>query len=81
MTQTPPQVIVTRHEYLADIKVRWEIHQFETKKLVEDVKDLVDFVKPFINRYVDFVRVSYQRVFDLGRSRRSDRSKRNRCRI
>ena len=63
MTQTPPQVIVTRHEYLADIKVRWEIHQFETKKLVEDVKDLVDFVKPFINHYVDFVRVSYQREF------------------
>ena len=63
MTQTPPQVIVTRQEYLADIKVRWEIHQFETKKLVEDVKDLVDFVKPFINRYVDFVRASYQREF------------------
>ena len=63
MTQTPPQVIVTRQEYLADIKVRWEIHQFETKKLVEDVKDLVDFVKPFINRYFDFVRVSYQREF------------------
>ena len=63
MTQTPPQVIVTRQEYLADIKVRWQIHQFETKKLVEDVKDLVDFVKPFINRYFDFVRVSYQREF------------------
>ena len=63
MTQTPPQVIVTRQEYLADIKVRWQIHQFETKKLVEDVKDLVDFVKPLINRYVDFVRVSYQREF------------------
>jgi|TARA_Y100000015_G_scaffold29924_1_gene29278 hypothetical protein len=63
MTQTPPQVIVTRQEYLADIKVRWQIHQYETNKLVEDVKQLVDFVKPIINRYVDFVRVSYQREF------------------
>ena len=63
MNQTPPQVIVTRQEYLADIKVRWQIHQYETNKLVEDVKQLVDFVKPIINRYIDFVRVSYQREF------------------
>ena len=63
MNQTPPQVIVTRQEYLADIKVRWRIHQYETNKLVEDVKQLVDFVEVIINRYIDFVRVSYQREF------------------
>ena len=63
MTQTTPQVIVTRDEYLADIKVRWEIHQYETNKLVEDVKNLVNFVKPYISQTVEYVKDSYQREF------------------
>jgi hypothetical protein len=36
MTQTTPQVLITRQQYLADIKVRWEIHQYETNEYVKD---------------------------------------------
>ena len=63
MTQTTPQVLVTRQQYLADIKVRWEIHQYETNKLVEDVKQLVDYVKPYIQQTVEYVKDYYQREF------------------
>ncbi|AYR01780.1 hypothetical protein [Synechococcus phage S-B05] len=63
MTQTTPQVLITRQQYLADIKVRWEIHQYETNKLIEDVKQLVDYVKPFIQQTVEYVKDSYQREF------------------
>lgn len=38
-----PQVLITRDQYFQDIKVRWQIHQYEVNKLVEDVKKALDY--------------------------------------
>ena len=32
-----PEVLLSRADYIEDIKVRWQIHQFEVKKLQEDL--------------------------------------------
>tara|TARA_A100001234_G_scaffold162807_1_gene144124 strand:+ start:443 stop:607 length:165 start_codon:yes stop_codon:yes gene_type:complete len=37
-----PEVLLSRAEYIEDIKVRWAIHQFEVKKLQEDISLLVN---------------------------------------
>ena len=32
-----PEVLLSRADYIEDIKIRWQIHQFEVKKLQEDL--------------------------------------------
>lgn len=64
MTDTPelkeetPELI-TREEYIADIKTRWKIFVKETEAFIEDVKKLVDFIKPYIVKAVDKVKEIY----------------------
>lgn len=67
---TRPEVVMHSEDYktwsqlvLRDIKARWAIHQYEVTQLTEDVKKLTEFVKPFIQQSVEYVKDSYQREF------------------
>ena len=64
MTDTPElkeetPKLITREEYIADIKIRWKIFVKETEAFIEDVKKLVDFIKPYIVKAVDKVKEIY----------------------
>ena len=64
MTKTPevkeetPELI-SREEYIADIKTRWKLFVKEVNAFTEDVKKLIDFVKPYIVKAVDKVKEIY----------------------
>ena len=64
MTNTPElkeetPKLITREEYIADIKTRWKIFVKETEAFIEDVKKLVDFIQPYIVKAVDKVKEIY----------------------
>ena len=64
MTDTPElkeetPKLITREEYIADIKTRWKIFVKETEAFIEDVKKLIDFIKPYIVKTVDKVKKLY----------------------
>ena len=64
MTDTPElkeetPKLITREEYIADIKTRWKIFVKETEAFIEDVKKLVDFIKPYIVKAVDKTKEIY----------------------
>ena len=64
MTDTPElkeetPKLISREEYIADIKTRWKIFVKETEAFIEDVKKLVDFIKPYIVKAVDKVKEIY----------------------
>ncbi len=67
MTKTPevkeetPELI-SREEYVADIKTRWKLFVKETEAFIEDVKKLVDFIKPYIVKAVDKVKEIYGQI-------------------
>jgi len=50
-----PEVLITRQQYIEDIKVRWQIHQYEVNKLVEDVRNFTAFVTPYVRQSVEFI--------------------------
>ena len=55
---------LTIADYTADIKVRWEIHQWETQELWNDVVKGYNNLKPVVAQSVDYVKDSYSRAFD-----------------
>jgi hypothetical protein len=57
-----PEVLITRQQYIEDIKVRWEIHQYEVNKLVEDVRKLTQTVAPYVKNALDFVIEKFQQI-------------------
>ena len=64
MTDTPElkeetPKLISREEYIADIKTRWKIFVKETEAFIEDVKKLVDFIKPYVVKAVDKVKELY----------------------
>jgi hypothetical protein len=64
MTDTPElkeetPKLITREEYIADIKTRWKLFVTEVKAFTEDVKKLVDFIKPYIVKAVDKTKEIY----------------------
>ena len=67
MTKTPevkeetPELI-SREEYIADIKTRWKIFVKETEAFIEDVKKLVDFIKPYVVKAVDKTKEIYGKI-------------------
>jgi len=67
MTDTPelkeetPELI-SREEYIADIKTRWKLFVKETEAFIEDVKKLVDFIKPYVVKAVDKTREIYGKI-------------------
>ena len=67
MTKTPevkeetPELI-SREEYIADIKTRWKLFVKEINAFTEDVKKLIDFIKPYIVKAVDKIKEIYGQV-------------------
>ena len=57
-----PQVLITRDQYFQDIKVRWQIHQYEVNKLREDVVKFTQTVSPYVKNALDYVATQYQQV-------------------
>ena len=51
-------------DYVADAKVRWEIHQWETKELWNDCKWVYNNTKPIVIKVVDYCKESYERAFN-----------------
>ena len=67
MTDTPElkeetPKLITREEYIADIKTRWKLLVKEVEAFIEDVKKLVDFIKPYVVKAVDKVKEIYGQV-------------------
>ena len=64
MTDTPEQKeetpkLISREEYIEDIKTRWKLFVKEVEAFIEDVKKLIDFIKPYIVKAVDKVKEIY----------------------
>ena len=67
MTNTPElkeetPKLISREEYITDIKARWKIFVKETEAFIEDVKKLIDFIKPYVVKAVDKVKEIYGQV-------------------
>ena len=67
MTDTPEQKeetpkLITREEYIQDIKTRVNLFKKEFNAFVEDVKKLVDFLKPYVVKTVDTVKELFTKV-------------------
>ena len=60
----PSQPNLKWEDYLSDFKVRWEIHQFETQQLWEDVVRGYNFTVPYVQKSVTYVKDSYNRAFN-----------------
>ena len=69
MTETPvksrpEQPNISWNDYVADAKVRWEIHQWETKELWNDCKWVYNNTKPIVTKVVNYCKDSYERAFN-----------------
>ena len=67
MTDTPElkeetPKLITREEYIQDIKTRVNLFKKEFNAFVEDVKKLVDFLKPYVVKTVDTVKELFTKV-------------------
>jgi hypothetical protein len=57
-----PEVLITRQQYIEDIKVRWQIHQYEVNKLREDVSKFTQTVAPYMKNALDYLDTQYQKI-------------------
>ena len=60
----PPQPNLKWEDYREDIKIRWEIHQWETQELWSDMVKVYHSAKPIVIKTVDYVKDSYDRAFN-----------------
>ena len=60
----PAQPNISWNDYVADAKVRWEIHQWETKELWNDCKWVYNNTKPIVTKVVNYCKDSYERAFN-----------------
>ena len=56
MTTEPEHKLITREEYIADIKARWSLFVKEWNALVEDIKKLIAFLQPYVIKVIDTVK-------------------------
>ena len=67
MTKTPevkdetPELI-SREEYIQDIKTSWKLFVKEVEAFIEDVKKLVDFIKPYVVKAIDKTKEIYGKI-------------------
>ena len=67
MTDTPEQKeetpkLISREEYIADIKTRWKLFVEEINAFTEDVKKLIDFIKPYVVKAIDKTKEIYVKL-------------------
>ena len=60
----PAKSNLTIADYTADIKVRWQIHQWETQELWNDIVKGYNNAKPVVVQSVNYVKDSYDRAFN-----------------
>ena len=60
----PEKPNLSLKDYRDDVKVRWEIHQWETQELWKDMVKVYNNAKPFVAKTVDYVKESYDRAFN-----------------
>ena len=60
----PAKPNLTLEDYRADVKVRWEIHQWETQELWKDCVWGYQQTKPVIQKVVTYCVDSYNRAFN-----------------
>ena len=68
MVETPVKVkpevnLISRDLYLQDVKNRWQIHQFETQQLWEDIVKGYNFVSPYVTKSIQYVISVYNKEF------------------
>ena len=60
----PEKPNLSLEDYRSDIKVRWEIHVWETQELWKDMVKGYNIVQPFVVKTIDYVKESYDRAFN-----------------
>ena len=60
----PPKPNLSLKDYQDDIKIRWEIHQWETQELWSDMVKFYHSAKPVVMNSIDYVKDSYDRAFN-----------------
>ena len=60
----PEKPNISWNDYVADAKVRWQIHQWETKELWNDCKWVYNNTKPIVTKVVNYCKDSYERAFN-----------------
>jgi len=68
VTETPVKVkpevsLISRDQYLQDVKNRWQIHQFETQQLWEDLVKGYNYVSPYVTKSIDYVTTAFDKQF------------------
>ncbi len=69
VTQTPvksrpEKPLISWDSYVADAKVRWEIHQWETQQLWKDCVWGYQQTKPIVQKVYTYCKDSYNRAFN-----------------
>ena len=59
----PEVKLISRDLYLQDVKNRWEIHQFETQQLWEDLVKGYNFVSPYVTKSLEYITSVYNKEF------------------
>ena len=54
--------LISREEYIADIKTRWKLFVEEVEAFIEDIKKLVDFIKPYVVKAIDKTKEIYGKI-------------------
>lgn len=62
--EKPEVTLISRQDYIQDVKNRWQIHQFETQELWKDLVKGYNFVVPYVQKSVTYVKQSYDRAFN-----------------
>ena len=61
----PEKPNLSLEDYRNDVKVRWEIHVWETQELWKDSKNFYqNYLKPFTIKTVNYLKDSYDRAFN-----------------
>ena len=63
-TGSPQKVLITKEQYIEDIKIRWQIHQYEINKLGEDLNKVAQTIAPYVQKIMDYSISRYQEVRD-----------------
>ena len=68
VVETPVKVkpevkLISRDLYLQDVKNRWQIHQFETQQLWQDLVKGYNFVSPYVTKSIEYVTSAYNKEF------------------
>ena len=59
----PEVKLISRDLYLQDVKNRWQIHQFETQQLWEDLVKGYNYVSPYVTKSIDYVTSAFNKQF------------------